>query len=573
MKPKNLLSLVLALMLVFALTACTKSSPNASEPVPPSVSPITVETNPSNGTGVHDSNAAVIETPPEVVYVSYSIQSAGPFSEDRAWVKYGDQHRPLTALIDSTGNVLYHTDDEVLYSSPFEDGLSYYLVNVGRNDNRYFILDSDGNVLSSNINSENNYTLLSYADGHFIVAEHITGFDANEWHMGTIDQHGQIKNILQPRPGIDIARVIDHLYSNHTIEFGNQERVVFYAGDGIVSLTHAGGLYCVRNDETVVLTDDNGSSLNSMRQFRFHGRFHDGFTLASYPLRSSGPWVSVIMSSAYLTGDLGNTEIFRPAPFSIGTYSEGLHFSEGSLLTNGITVYSDAFYNHQNVQGYYDLEQLVIGFPEYEGRNLIGAPFKGGYAAIGVQGADGAMYVTVIDKAGNKMYELIKIDEKIGENDGIDRISASGGYIYTKIDGADVIINPNGVISPGGRLPSNTVSIPTPVTMAEERVISPSAYTGSFNMAGMWRSESGTILSFNANGSVGPMFFGFEGGPDGSWSISSSANENGHYTLQASHITGGNPIYTVRLISANEIELYEESGVSFGRSYYLLTRQ
>ena len=112
-----------------------------------------------------------------------------------------------------------------------------------------------------------------------------------------------------------------------------------------------------------------------------------------------------------------------------------------------------------------------------------------------------------------------------------------------------------------------------PAQAPTEAGIPPSAYTGDFDMAGMWEDQSGTLLTFNANGAVGQMLFGFEGGPDGSWMISSRVDENGHYTLQASHITGGNPIFKVRVISYDEIELHAESGVHFGRSFYHLTRQ
>jgi len=110
-------------------------------------------------------------------------------------------------------------------------------------------------------------------------------------------------------------------------------------------------------------------------------------------------------------------------------------------------------------------------------------------------------------------------------------------------------------------------------TASENDIPPSSTYTGDFDMAGMWLDQTGTILTFNPSGAVGPMLFGFEGGPDGSWMISSRMDENGHYTLQASHITGGSPIFKVRVISYDEVELHAESGVEFGRSFYHLIRQ
>jgi predicted small lipoprotein YifL len=103
--------------------------------------------------------------------------------------------------------------------------------------------------------------------------------------------------------------------------------------------------------------------------------------------------------------------------------------------------------------------------------------------------------------------------------------------------------------------------------------IAASSYTGSFSLAGMWKSGD-YIITFSDSGAVNALFFGFGGGgPDGSWAMSSQADENGHYTLSASHITGGSPVYKVRLISKDEIELYAESGIDFGAEYYHLYRQ
>jgi hypothetical protein len=118
-----------------------------------------------------------------------------------------------------------------------------------------------------------------------------------------------------------------------------------------------------------------------------------------------------------------------------------------------------------------------------------------------------------------------------------------------------------------------TVEIPQALIPAVTINIPASTYNGSFDIAGVWKSSNETIISFNANGAVSPTMFGFESGPDGSWSISSKDDENGHYTLHISHLTGGAAVYTVRLLGKDEIELYEDSGDTFGGLYYYLVRQ
>jgi hypothetical protein len=525
---KRITALIITLNLALSLAACGVSD-NEGDYNPPT--PTNSITEPPTANNTTDSSEQAQQAgelsgyiPPEIIYTSYGLtkftqwcKTLEPFSEDRAWVKFFQGQIKSTGLIDNYGDLLFHIDKDLIYSSPFKDGLSYSLVS-GKPNYTYFIIDSSGNILNSNMNGENNYVLLGYADGHFIVLEHITNFDTNEWRLGTIDEHGNIKNELRARLSVKVESGLGMIYNTANPVIAPQ-----YEGDGVINI-HPNIFYNVRTDEVINV--------------------------------------------------------------DINLYSEGLRF---------------------NSNGYYDSNGLVIGFPEYEGRQFSGAPFNGGYAVMYVRGVDNYYYVTVIDKTGNRLFEPIKTDYNNTYADGLwtDIINSSQGYFITSIDGERVVVFPdsktlkvgvddlsiigndisfnnisNGFImtnteyiSLDGKTIISSVNLPSEVQIVDEFILPPSSYTGSFNMAGMWKSSSGTILSFNANGTVAAMFFGFESGPDGSWSISSKTDENGHYILQASHITGGNPIYKVRLLSKDEIELYEESGVSFGSSYYHLNRQ
>jgi hypothetical protein len=173
---------------------------------------------------------------------------------------------------------------------------------------------------------------------------------------------------------------------------------------------------------------------------------------------------------------------------------------------------------------------------------------------------DGAVYIDY-----EPVYTKIQYDTKTN--------------IFTLEKGASTTINvwagPNGHCFPVDelRIPaSRSGSVPNTQTGAPASIAA-SSYTGSFKLAGMWKTGD-SIITFSENGAVNALFFGFGGGgPDGSWTMSSGSDENGHYTLSASHITGGSPVYKVRLISKDEIELYGESGIDFGAKYYHLTRQ
>lgn len=78
--------------------------------------------------------------------------------------------------------------------------------------------------------------------------------------------------------------------------------------------------------------------------------------------------------------------------------------------------------------------------------------------------------------------------------------------------------------------------------------------SNSFSIDGMWESSSGEIYSFS-NGSVNASLFGFNGGPDGSYSLSDQPDDDGNYTLYGSHITGGEVNYTLEVESNNQIRL------------------
>jgi hypothetical protein len=608
---KCVLTFILAVALLLSLAACGgEAVPVTTSGTTPSASSSptnSATTAPTLGTTQPNGDPAGQQTP-ETVFVEYPLREMGVFSEDRAWVKYGDQNQPSTALMDNTGKVLFSTDYEIRYSSPFEDGLSYCIVN-GEPDYKWFVIDSAGTVLSSNFDvssmdavKTNNYILLGYADGHFLVAEHITGFDANEWRLGTIDKNGNIINELKPRPDFDIERTVGDL--DYSLENGTLSRLFLYAGDGIVSMQYAGGFYSISEDKAVNLITEDGTPFHSGSQaLHFYGDFYEGSTLVSYHVGGASKYF--IMSSDYLSGDMNNTEIYKPLQAeSVSGYNEGLYV--GWVEPDNTTMID---YDYRpGGYGYFDIAgQLAISFPEYEGRKHYCAPFSGGYAAMSIAGVDDFWYVTVIDKTGKKMYEPIKTDDDVENTYSEHLVSgvSSHGYIYDSIGGERVIITPNGeILKPGiddlsiigkdasfgnisngfiltnegytsldGNTVISSVSIPETTPVVDEEIIPSSTYTGSFSLAGMWKSDNGTILTFNDNGTVGPVLFGFEGGPDGSWTISSQADTNGHYTLNASHLTGGNIIYKVRLLGKDEIEIYEESGDSYGSSYYHLVRQ
>ena len=97
------------------------------------------------------------------------------------------------ALIDTQGKIIWKSEftkeNTVLReSSQFKNGLAYFVFN-GNEKSAYTIIDSDGNVTFTRDFSED-FIILEQGDGLFLVAEHITNFDTDEWQLGAMDRNG-----------------------------------------------------------------------------------------------------------------------------------------------------------------------------------------------------------------------------------------------------------------------------------------------------------------------------------------------------------------------------------------------
>ena len=139
------------------------------------------------------------------------------FSEDRAWVEYSEVYNgnwiTINVLIDTQGKIIWESDingDGWSPQSAFKDGLAY----MGHYDGYgksygVAIIDKDGNITFSK--KQDDYMILGYGDGRFLVAEHVSDFDANEWRIGAIDKDG---NIVVPFKsyGVEFRSIIEYKY-------------------------------------------------------------------------------------------------------------------------------------------------------------------------------------------------------------------------------------------------------------------------------------------------------------------------------------------------------------------------
>lgn len=599
MKSKRVFTYALACY--FFIAGCAGGGQTVYIPAPSNNGVVTesstlAETNRSVETARPDQVTQPAQPTPTIEMVSLPFDELQPFSEERAWVKYTLNGEQKAAIIDTGGNCIFTSDANPMYCSQFVDGISYCLVD-GWPNCRFFIVDRGGNKLFTNENGENGYILIGYGGGHFLIAEHVANFDTNEWRIGTMDKNGTILNELRPDK-MDVEYIAK--YPNKA-EYLSRD-MGWYSGDNLIITTaYAVKLKGVYNIELGTLSYISG---------QICGVFNEGYSLLyTFPeLKNSRNNIFQINSNYH--GDDENL-----IKLSISVYdsdNEGLYGTPHSDRTSGRTyslnrkLYSEglvfAWDSSQSQFGYYDvLGNCVISFPDLSGRSYGGSPFNGGYAALRIIGADGAPYVTLIDKSGTMLFDPIKTDS-------VNIFDSGGGYVYAKIDGRRVLINKQGDIITGVAdiseigadisfsdisggfviIDKHYVSLDAKLTIGDIKLantagsantlnntqsILASTYTGKFDIVGMWSNSANLIISFLDNSTCSPSLFGFDGGPVGNWNISSMADENGHYILQASHITGGSPSYKIRVINKDEIELYADSGVEFGADYYHLWRR
>lgn len=100
---------------------------------------------------------------------------------------------------------------------------------------------------------------------------------------------------------------------------------------------------------------------------------------------------------------------------------------------------------------------------------------------------------------------------------------------------------------------------------------SKSVEAAGFPIEGIWKSSGGTTISFQS-GRVSASLFGFKGGPDGTYQMS-SRKADGAYELYASHITGGEVEYRLTVRDDDHITLDLTTKSTFASKHLSLVRK
>ena len=132
--------------------------------------------------------------------VEYDIKKIYGFNEGYSWVEYSSSTQPVSTQSSSTqsSNSQYALIDEDGYIIFTESCPGTDVINgttACDNDDFLKIYDTDGNILYQvNNTPEDSYEVEGYADGHYAIREHVTGFSGNQYFLYLADEKGAAYN-------------------------------------------------------------------------------------------------------------------------------------------------------------------------------------------------------------------------------------------------------------------------------------------------------------------------------------------------------------------------------------------
>lgn len=412
----------------------------------------------------------------DVKYVDVSLHYLGDFSEGRAWVKYYDPNSGFNkvAIVDKQGCIVWESEPTeasipLREKSVFRDGVAYCLFD-GNEQDTYMIFDKDGNVTFTR-DYDGNYLILGHGNGMFLVAEHVQNFETNEWIIGAIDKNGTTLIPFQayersfppkivaveapygeaPDPNYDYGGYLEYMeqleayeeYINYNYtpkqlsfdvdindsdSFGSCE----YMGDNIYRIAAQNNRwYILLNIETqrVIyaydLDDVNGAATGTIELI---SHFENGtatvFHCYDYVTEDGIYKNKSVVCELTTNGDL--------TPIADNSFTQHVLIEKIKSFSDGLLYLDSNDYAANFPTGaYYNLEgECVIDFPEYRNKyKYSGGKFHNGYAVMNIEGADGNIYITAIDKKGKLLFE-----------------PKSGYYAGESFDGKYILAYQNGCI-------------------------------------------------------------------------------------------------------------------------------
>lgn len=345
------------------------------------------------------------------------------------------------ALINTQGKILWESEptrkNTVLKEkSEFRDGLAY-CVFEGDGKRIYNIIDSDGNVTFTRDAAED-YIILGHGGGMFLVAAYTADFSHDGWKFGAIDKNGDIVVPFQeyefslviemkpvaapsgnaPAPDYDYEEYLEYqeqikayekyiyysCFSDKLLFALHYDRKCEYLGNRIFQLSSDGWKILLNLETQNIIYsyntyDHSGGMLES-----FISDFENGSATVVYKDNDGQSICSLEMDGKFIK--IASNDWIRYSLRSDMEFGDGLVFASDNGVNTEIT--GGVLLENLTTGAYYNTAgERVIDFPEYDDKNLCycGTPFQNGHAVMFIEGADGYLYTTVINKKGKRMFE------------------------------------------------------------------------------------------------------------------------------------------------------------------------
>ena len=332
-----------------------------------------------------------------------AIQATTPyvFSEGYAWVHMETSNQ--LAVVDTEGKLVFTLDNasegikvsagdsskgityDPIEATPFYDGASVVYPSRYLDAYGFAIYDTNGNLLTSSDDGDDSTDIrfLAEGEGTYLIAKTTSGFSENNTVIYCIDKNGNI--------------ISDEIEISGTL-YGRKWN---YSGDGNFTFGMCGiidGKYIDFNDSDIYNNLDADTVKDCMVQI--YG------SEGVIPLCS---WGGGGETYGYVNGAVG------------GLYYASEFAPEYEKILTEL--------NDGNLNGWYDKDfNLVVSIPDYpDGVEVIElGQFKDGYAPVKLRGTDGKYYFTLVDKAGNQMYEPVG---------GVENVASFNSWSYSLYNG------------------------------------------------------------------------------------------------------------------------------------------
>ena len=402
MKKRIVLSMVVCTSLLLA--GCGKRGGSDNEKL--QIDKITELT--SEATTTEVTTEATTEATTEEQAVGYPIDIAYPFSEGFAWVGFrGEEGDGGLGLIDTEGNLVYEVKSGVIINFNGADGMLdannitdvYDGAALYMSDDEIVIIDTSGNELyhQDRQTEDGEYTYLYDYQGSYVIRRKYADIDQNLIYYYIIDKNGNdvVEPLVFENGGVGVT-----WYEDRMLAIGNFVDIGYFVN--------------LETRETIILTPEIFGELTNRNHYHTYDAamsYRDFLNQESYD--------NYVPNTVYreLCDEMDN-----------------LHLDDPDGLRSVFGLGSDD--NYRRISAMYDT---------YTGEKLFDMPlgcenvyFSDEYIGVGIKGADGEKYFTVLDNDGNQLYEPVMVK---GYFLGVDK-----GYVLTEENGSYSILTPIGEV-------------------------------------------------------------------------------------------------------------------------------